>query len=182
MWLEMNPGERANYNQSAISTRLGNLISEGNPAKTFELETGLVQRRQACCGAGVLQKFMEDRKFRSLHGALAAPSGRKLRALVEDLLQLRQTEPALHAVVFTHHTIAYEAICKRLRKEGFEVCGFTGGVPADKRHQTIRAFQASAEALDQRRAATAAQARQSSRRCPWGCRAATSRASKPPEP
>ena len=39
-----------------------------------------------------------------------------------------KTEPALHAVVFTHHLDAYAAITKRLATAGFVVCGFTGGV------------------------------------------------------
>jgi SNF2 family DNA or RNA helicase len=66
--------------------------------------------------------------------------------LVDDLEQLRATEPALHAVVFTHHLDAYAAITKRLAEAGFVVCGFTGGVSAKERHRSIREFQESAEA------------------------------------
>jgi SNF2 family DNA or RNA helicase len=142
VWIDMNPSERTIYTKACVNCahRLPALIAEPQKAKLFAVENAITPRRQACCGAdGVLPRFLQ----RADH---PPPTGRKLRMLLDDLAELRQTEPALHAVVFTHHTDAYERISKALKRAGFEVCGFTGGVQAAQRHRTIRAFQESAEA------------------------------------
>jgi superfamily II DNA or RNA helicase len=156
VWVDMSPSERRLYDESTHrhEHKLASLIEEPKKAKTFSVETALNERRQACCGAGVLPRWTQgNRCYRGGHKAIHpsgmnwhAPTGRKLQVLVDDLEQLRATEPALHAVVFTHHLDAYAAITKRLAEAGFVVCGFTGGVSAKERHRSIREFQESAEA------------------------------------
>ena len=146
VWVDMSPSERLLYDESTHrhEHKLANLIEEPTKAKTFSVETALNERRQACCGAGVLPRWAQGNRHFSPNWH--APTGRKLQVLVDDLEQLRATEPALHAVVFTHHLDAYAAITKRLATAGFVVCGFTGGVAATERHRSIREFQESAEA------------------------------------
>lgn len=155
VWLEMSGAERKVYDavQAQSMKRLNDVISD--PAKTsantFHVENILSARRQACSGAGMLPRTMLSgwRDLRPEHAGTITPGGKsrvKLHALLMDLNALRQAEPSLHAVVFTHHADAYEKICKALRANEYVVCGFTGGVPAAERHKTIRSFQESAEA------------------------------------
>ena len=147
VWVEMSPSERSIYRTSLTSgDNLANLIAEPDRAKTFTVENAIVKRRQACCGAGVLPRFLSATSWLRKNAPVHAPTGIKLKVLLSDLEQLRTVEPSLHAVVFTHHVDAYEKICKALWKAGFVVCGFSGSVVAAERHRTIRDFQASAEA------------------------------------
>ena len=141
IWVDMSPSERKVYGASSRAARLKSLEDEPEKAKTFAVENAIVSRRQACCGAGVLPRCLDGRD-----SGWRAPSARKLQVLLDDLDQLLDVEPALHAVVFTHHTDAYSKISSALEKAGFVVCGFTGGVAAAERHRTIRQFQESAEA------------------------------------
>ena len=70
----------------------------------------------------------------------------KLRALLTDLQALKRADPQCHAVVFTHHVASHKAVATMLEAAGgFGVCGFMGSTSAEKRHQTIREFQASGE-------------------------------------
>jgi len=141
IWIDMDPHERRIYDAARNLSASKLQTCFDNPAKaqvTYVENFVLASRRQACSGAGIVPK-----KVISSSGGT---TGRKLHVLLDDLAQLRAFEPSLHAVVFTHHVDGYEKICSALRSAGFEVCGFTGGVQAAVRHETIRAFQESAEA------------------------------------
>ena len=59
------------------------------------------------------------------------------------ILALRDKEPSLHAVVFTHHACAYDRMEPAGKGFGYAA---DGTMAADKRHETIRNFQASADA------------------------------------
>jgi SNF2 family DNA or RNA helicase len=70
----------------------------------------------------------------------------KLAALRSDLLALRAKDASMHAVVFTHIMATHVSIVSMLRSSGFHVCEVSGTTVADKRHETIRDFQASGAA------------------------------------
>ena len=69
----------------------------------------------------------------------------KLAALRRDLLQLRQQDASMHAVVFTHLVVSHRNIVAMLKDAGFVVCEFSGTTAADKRHDAIRDFQESGQ-------------------------------------
>lgn len=68
----------------------------------------------------------------------------KFKALLKDLSELRQTNPHMHAVVFTSSVPVYNNLCLLLAQKGYVVCSFKGGDPPNKRDQSIRTFQAGA--------------------------------------
>lgn len=153
VWLDMSTPERKIYQYGATCKRLTELMADPDvkeKAKTFHVENILRERRQACAGVGTIPKGWVERggrvkdQYAELVPTLSQQT--KLQALLNDLLALRDKEPSLHAVVFTHHACAYDRIRKALQEKGFEVCGFDGTMAADKRHETIRNFQASADA------------------------------------
>ena len=147
VWLDMSSTERRIYTQYKMlsARKIQQIIEEvderKNRRKTPLIELALAQCRQACAGCyGDIPSFATV--DRPLQPSLCA----KLQHLLNDLDALRAKEPSLHAVVFTHHTKAYELIRVALQGRNFTVCGFTGATKVDVRHSTIRSFQESADA------------------------------------
>ena len=65
----------------------------------------------------------------------------KAVALRKDLSELRKTEPAMRAVVFTQYLDLHEASVRGLEQDGFEVFQFTGSSNTNSRDDAIRKFQ-----------------------------------------
>lgn len=65
----------------------------------------------------------------------------KVLHLTAELLQLRQTEPSMHVVVFTHYLSMQEVVVRALKKQGLDVLCFEGSTPPRQRWDMIRSFQ-----------------------------------------
>ena len=131
------------------STSMNRFKSNPGTAKTLTVEIALDRLRKAC--SGVIEHL-------PYQGTYIQADGAKTKALLADLAALRVTDPNMHAVVFTHHKPAHDHLSKRLAECGYEVCGFRGGVSAEKKHKTIRYFQESAEAAGRAAAASSSAA------------------------
>ena len=127
IWLEMGHEDRQQYDlMGKWSGPSGPWEMHGRKAAMLEMDRGLNERR-----------------------ALIGPRADqpKLVELVRDLKALREIEPEMHAVVFTHSPVGVDVIMGTLAREGFTVSGFTGRTPTRERWQVIRDFQASIDAL-----------------------------------
>lgn len=69
----------------------------------------------------------------------------KIKALVDDLRQLKITEPSFRAVVYMQSLAMHRFCCERLRTERLNVFEFSGSTLAFKRDEAIRGFQNQAD-------------------------------------
>ena len=53
------------------------------------------------------------------------PNGSKTNALVADLQQLRQEDPAMHVIVFSHYELTMQSLAGVLESKGFNVLKFS---------------------------------------------------------
>ena len=65
----------------------------------------------------------------------------KVVALRKDLNELRETDPAMRAVVFTQYVNMHDTSVRGLKQDGFDVLQFTGSSSSRERDDAIRKFQ-----------------------------------------
>ena len=104
VWLDMSSAERTLYSLAFCAA----YCTPRQPVWTFGVENALRERRRVCSGVGLSAT-------RTVSGnALSCRQCVKLAALLDDLNVLRSSQPSIHAVVFTHHTDAYNSVAKAL--------------------------------------------------------------------
>mmetsp|Transcript_33539 Transcript_33539/g.61289 ORF Transcript_33539/g.61289 Transcript_33539/m.61289 type:complete len:654 (-) Transcript_33539:214-2175(-) len=138
--LTMSAQDRKAYDavlKQPPKTVLARLLAQGG--KSFSLEMGLSLRRHIC-----------------------ARSATKLNALRRDLLQQRDSDQAVHAVVFTSFKDVHQDVVDTLKRDGFDVFQFSGGTHAKERHASIRVFQESSSSSSSSTTATSSSAASSS--------------------
>ena len=136
MWVNFTAQERTQYAAAARQSK--GAISIDRPAFTCELS--LTSRRQIC--ADLSRNARQTRGYREKDFVLGSrPNGSKTNALVADLQQLRQEDPAMHVIVFSHYELTMQSLAGVLESKGFNVLKFSGSVEVSKRRKNIKEFQ-----------------------------------------
>lgn len=65
----------------------------------------------------------------------------KIKTLIQDLRELRVTEPSFRVVVYTQSLVMHGFVVEALQQEGLTTLQFNGSTSATKRDKTIRQFQ-----------------------------------------
>jgi len=164
VWLAMNEAERAFYEHACEADARPAEAAERAGGKDMTLEMSLRCRRQACSNVykfkgtervcseqEVLFLYRRERKPGCLYNFEYFPKTffcTKLRALRDDLLQLRTLEPSCSAVIFTQHRESHAHITKMLQIEvsAFKIFEIHGATSAALRHAAVRAFQGGTDA------------------------------------
>ena len=123
------------------------VFHEGGPFSKEDVESMCTSKQ---IQRGVEYSSMEKRTvphFEQIHTSIPERCT-KLAALRKDLVTLRQEDPSMHAVVFTHLVVSHRNIVEMLHAAGFVVCEFSGTTGASKRHDAIREFQESGQKQD----------------------------------
>ena len=102
--IDMSSAERDEYDnrKGSRTSSLKDMMRRESKPKTWVVEMQIASSRMACAGA-----------------CDCVDSCAKLEWLLTDLASLRASEPAMHAVVFTHFANSYHRIRKKLVGAGY---------------------------------------------------------------
>ena len=137
IFLDMTLDERILYDYSIRTLEYGDRVCAKNYLKRGGRATHLqntLTRVLGACGNSYSDHFANCSAFHTVK-----PS--KFNALRQDLARIRQSNPAIHAVVFTAHASSHATIVAMLRQDNFLVSQITGGTAAATRDNAIRRFQ-----------------------------------------
>jgi SWI/SNF-related matrix-associated actin-dependent regulator of chromatin subfamily A3 len=113
------------------------------PSLTLPSDASVVKKGQTVYAIGRPREMSARYRYKiTLADVVAAEKeATKIKALEEDLKELRKIEKSFHAVVFTHLPNVLERVGAMARALGIEVYEVKTGLSMKKRHESILAFQ-----------------------------------------
>jgi hypothetical protein len=168
IWLDMSKEERTLYKDAAVKSAARLKDVKTSVVARSTLETKLSPAREACGQVYISANYFPDSKLHfQMKSAVEAlykktktrardpinlckgletvwepiPSKfTKVRALLEDLAELKKQEPSMHCVVLTNSNQSHDMLVEVLRPL-YAVCSLRAGTDCKQRDLAIRTFQ-----------------------------------------